>query len=369
MPTDTITTFRCTACERNHPQSAASLFEGYCAACFDRYMVLCADCGMLLTHHDIHNMRHAPRSLDYNLCHSQLVEGDSLCLNCQYDRRESCSQWRAKPLNDSTATYDRMESRRKFGVEIETSYCPHNERLRTISPFGCKSDPTVNGMEFDSPILYGDEGLTYIEEMLDFASDNEWRVDEHCGCHTHYDMRDETDESLWRIFYAYRLTGPVWELCVSPARLNGGYSGPMNISARTIRRNYENDSVSFTEFCERRQRYDYINVFAYLDHKTFEVRLLEGTLDAETICNWIMLHCRFIDKAKELSFAGLRRRFANKTPQERFTALVELIDDRELMTWLARRIQDKSGTAFTRLSEPEAVESAQPAQPARTYPR
>ena len=349
MPTDTVTTFHCNACEQNHPQSAMSLFEGYCAECFKRYMVLCVNCGMLLTRPNTHRMSDTPRPLSYTLCRACFTDGDMLCPDCCCTQSPSCTQWRPKPLNTSIATYARMKSRRKFGVEIETSYCPCNEQLRSISPFGCKTDPTVNGMEFDSPILYGDEGLTHIEEMLDFASDNGWRVDGDCGCHTHYDMRDESDESLWRIFYAYRLTGPVWEACVPPERVSGEYSGAMSVSARTIRRNYETDSVSFEDFCGHRERYDYLNVYSYLDHKTFELRMLEGSLDAETICNWIILHCRFIDKVKELSFPRLRSLFANKATQGRFTALAELIDDRELMTWLSDRANRETNTHFYRL--------------------
>ena len=349
MPTDTVTTFRCNACEQNKPQSEASLFEGYCESCFKSYLVLCADCGMLLTRPNTHRTSDTPRPLSYPLCRARLADGDMRCPDCHCTRSPSCSQWKPKPLDASVATYARIDSERKFGVEIETSYCPRNEQLRAISPFGCKTDPTVNGMEFDSPILYGDEGLTHIEEMLDFASDNGWRVNSDCGCHTHYDMRDEPDESLWRIFYAYRLTGLVWEACVPPLRTSCSYSGAMSVSARTIRSNYENGNVSFTEFCRHRERYDYINVYSYLDHKTFEVRMLEGSLDAETICNWIILHCRFIDKAKELTFPQLRRRFANKASQGRFTALAELIDDRELMTWLSARANQETNTHFYRL--------------------
>jgi hypothetical protein len=74
---------------------------------------------------------------------------------------------------------------------------------------------------------------------------------------------------------------------------------------------------------------------AYDDHRTFEVRLLDGTIHADTICNWVALHARFIDRVHNMSFAEIRE--LGTTRSKLFKSLVKLIDDAPLTDWLAQR--------------------------------
>jgi hypothetical protein len=241
----------------------------------------------------------------------------------------------------SIATYQRVGSKRKYGVEIETSSCATHGQLRGRTNFGNKYDPTVSGREFDSPILYGDEGFDHIDEFLAFAERYYWEVNTRCGCHTHYDMRDESDTSLYRIAYAYKMTYPLWRRCVSRHRRGSSYCHASEYTLNDIERAVDRGD-EFSDFAENRERYDYVNLYAYGDHVTFENRLLEGTLDAGDICTWIAVNCRFMDRVKNLSFGEQRDMFA--TPRGRsnparaqFGALVNLIDDAELTDWVADR--------------------------------
>jgi len=96
--------------------------------------------------------------------------------------------------------------------------------------------------------------------------------------------------------------------------------------------------LQFEDFCIDCDRYDYVNLFAYEDHRTFEVRLLEGTVDAETICNWITIHARFMDYVKGFSFDDLHCWLAGDV-RHVLSALVEIIDDVDLVDWLVKRIE------------------------------
>jgi hypothetical protein len=245
----------------------------------------------------------------------------------------------------SCATYTGIGSKRKFGVEVETSYCSGFSDLKGNTLFGCKDDPSVGGMEFDSPILYGDEGLDTIREFLAHAYDEGWSVDNSCGCHTHYDMRDESDEQLYRTHYAYALTYVMWKQTVSRSRAADSYCHSPSSSATDIRNAFDRGR-SFQDWASRQQRYDFLNAYAYGHHGTFEVRLLEGSLDPVDICNWITLHARFIDKVRNLDFATLDRmfRFRGDLANKKYSSLVELIDDKPLTDWLEDKANDSTGS-------------------------
>ncbi|MHC4188440.1 MAG: amidoligase family protein [Planctomycetota bacterium] len=235
----------------------------------------------------------------------------------------------------SIATYQRIGSKRKYGVEIETSSCRLREELRQLTHFGCKSDPTVHGAEFDSPILYGDEGFEHIKDFLTFAEARRWGVNSTCGCHTHYDMRDESEEKLYRIACAYRWTYKMWKRCVSRRRRDNSYCRPPVCSISEIVRNLTSGTV-FAQFACNRDRYEYFNLYAYQCHKTFEIRLLEGTLDPDVICNWIAVHCRFMDCVRNLTIAELRDTF-DCTARRQYRAISSMIGDDSLMDWVADR--------------------------------
>jgi hypothetical protein len=235
----------------------------------------------------------------------------------------------------SIATYDKVGSTRKFGVEIETSYCPDSDGLNGHTKFGAKYDPTCGGLEFDSPILYGDEGFAEIRDLTTYADQHGWEVDNGCGCHAHFDMRGESDDQLWATYYAYNLTYPMWSAAVSSRRRASTYCQEPYTTIADIERTYDRGDDSFKDYAYDAERYEYLNIVAYGDHNTFEMRLLGGTINAETICNWVALHTRFIDRVHNMSFADIRELGRSRSKQ--FRSLVELIDDAPLMDWLAHR--------------------------------
>jgi len=336
---------QCDRCNRVKQRWEMSCFDAICMDCFFQDHAICADCGRLLRRD--HRSRCRQRGEDFlggdcyrdpRVQRNGEHRDNALCHTCYRDQMEVATgvridYWRPKALDVSIATYKRIGSKRKFGVEIETASCGRHFDLHGKTNFGCKGDCSISGLEFDSPILYGDEGLEYIEYFMEFADDHNWNVDEDCGCHTHYDMRDESDESLFRIAYAYAHTYDFWACFVPRYRRENGYCHELSYTLEDIRNAGQH---SFSNWCLDNDRYDYINTGAYNQHITFENRLLEGSLDANDICSWITLHCRFMDHVKKLHFDALDQ-FFDKPPRAIFTALAGIFDNTELTNWMASK--------------------------------
>ena len=339
---DTICT--CDSCCGEFKRSDMSACNGICNDCLSTRYTMCNICSAPVHYGtgplDLHSRRFGHVRNDLWTYDSQPA-----CYHC-YDSLRNSNRWPTTPLDASIVTYNKIGSTRKFGVEIETSLCGGYEVLKGRTVFGAKHDPTISGLEFDSPVLYGDVGFEHIRELSDFADRNDWEADEDCGCHTHFDMRGETEDQLWATLYAYTLTYPLWSAAVSPERRRNSYCRQPCRSLGDIA-NAADESESFWYYAAHEsERYDYLNVVAYDDHNTFEVRLLDGTLDADTICNWVALHARFIDRVHNMSFADIRA--MGITYDQQFSSLVELIDDTPLMDWLAVRMTNVGETYMRR---------------------
>ena len=243
-------------------------------------------------------------------------------------------------MDVSIATYDELGSTRKYGVEIETDSCPLSSDLYRGTCFGAKTDCSVNGLEFDSPILYGDEGLAEIRKILAYANAHDWEAGSGCGCHTHYDMRGESNESMGLIIFAYRLITKLLRGLTERRRHNNTYCRLPSYYSREVRRLVEN-GLSVTEGTLGHDRYVYLNISSYNRHHTFEVRILEGTVDAELVCNWIKFNARFMDWAKTKTFDELNDLLENKSLAELIEVVGTAINLKEWM--LARRAALNNG--------------------------
>jgi hypothetical protein len=229
----------------------------------------------------------------------------------------------------SDSHYDRIGSRRRFGVELETYRCPDHNVLNGHTIWECKHDCSIEGMEFVSPILYGDEGLEEIERFCQRAEELHFEVSRQCGYHAHFDVSTESTDSLKAIAYAYRRTYEVWCSLVPNSRSDNRYCGSPD---------YESSDIThedFDYFVGKRDRFEFVNWRAYLVHGSVEVRLYQGSLDAEEICNWLILHARFIDFVKDKSFSELDSLFHN-TPREDFVAIAEIIGPELAEYWIRK---------------------------------
>jgi hypothetical protein len=213
-----------------------------------------------------------------------------LCGTCH--RESTC--WEPTVFTVENPTYTHIRSKRAFGLELETSACPDYRSLREKTCFGAKFDCSVNGMEFYSPILYGDEGLAAVEAFCADAATLDFAVDSTCGLHLHLDMRDELAQAVKSVAYAYLRSDSVWRALVNTYRANDcGYCRRMQYTRQQLE-----DAHDMANFCDRWDRYALCNLNAYTKFGSFEIRLYQGSVDAKEICNWVKAHTRFVDWAK-----------------------------------------------------------------------
>jgi hypothetical protein len=234
---------------------------------------------------------------------NRAISNNRICVRCEATNNGAYTAGWEKKSELVGTTYNLIKSARRFGIEIETAQCKHVDRIQGKTLFGAKYDATITGKEFDSPILSGDEGLVVVHHFCDMAKRRGWKVDERCGTHIHLDMSQEGALNLRSIAIAYLYTYQSWAKLVHPNRLNNNHCMPPTYDADCIMRR------AFTSAISRIRRYQFINIAAYLRHKTFEIRGLEGTLDKKLLTNWIIAHLTFADFCATLSVEQVNRLF------------------------------------------------------------
>jgi hypothetical protein len=185
-----------------------------------------------------------------------------------------------------------MVSKRRYGVEIETHSCDDYRELGGNIYFEIKEDCSVRGKEFASVILAGDKGLAAIEDLCNFGEDHNWSVNSNCGLHIHLDMSKESNESLKSTAIAYLMTRDFWLNNVTEDRHYNSYCGENAFNVAQIL-----GVTDFNWFASGQPRYEWFNVAAYTKYKTFEIRLHQGSINTDQICNWIRIHALFVDWA------------------------------------------------------------------------
>jgi hypothetical protein len=170
-----------------------------------------------------------------------------------------------------------------------------------------------------------------------FGKAHKWKANRRCGCHIHLDLRDETYDEKCRIAYGYRKFLDIWGSFIPRYRRNTTYSGPPCYTSAELRTVCEECSY-FNEvvYDFEGDRYYMVNLESYLDYKTIEVRMLEGTVDPKTICNWIIANCRFIDTIKQFTFDEIDA-LADVTGRRKTTNFYNLIGHTDAVKWLKRR--------------------------------
>jgi hypothetical protein len=156
-------------------------------------------------------------------------------------------------------------------------------------------------LEFASSVLSGCTGFAAIHDICDYAEENGWAVDDDCGLHVHFDMRGESNDSLKAIALAYKMTYEVWTRFVDSDRIDNTFCKPSRAGCDALYK-----APEFFFFAEDQSRYEWINFAAYNRHRTFEVRIHEGSIDANRICNWVKAHAVFIDWAASVGWAKVR---------------------------------------------------------------
>ncbi len=325
----------------------------YCESCYDSRYCRCDSCHCEVSTDDVRNDGRRNYCDDcywdvYTTCDNcgdEINRDDAVCADygcyCEscapredYDGDISAASFRFLP--DDTCR--KTGSLRTFGVELETAECDGYMGLDGETHFDSKDDGSINGKEFVSRVLRGDRGLDAIADFCAHA--RHWDVDSKCGYHLHVGCQDLTDDELKSVCAAYALTARVWQSFVARSRRSNSYCGDLEWDVDELR------SVrDFADWTDSQERYQWLNVSAYNEHKTLEVRLHTGTLNSDKVCNWVVAHVKFVDYCAKLPYWKVRSLFEGKTKEEIFDLLAVIWNDSELTDFYAARAA-KHGTEY-----------------------
>ena len=260
-----------------------------------------------------------------------------VCVECY----QTSTTWMQSQFQAETS-YVKTRSKRCFGVELETTRCDSYMNLKDKTLFGAKYDCSVGGMEFVSPILFGDAGLDVVQEFCDLAESNNFLVGDDCGYHLHLDMGAESEIALKSVAYAYLKTDSLWRLLVTEDRAkNCGYCRKPSYIRRHIQ---DIDPGAFADFCEGTDRYSLCNLQAYTKFGTYEIRLHQGTIHGMEVCNWIKAHLAFVDWAVNRTLDDIDSAF-DGSEADKWESLKAIIGDINLNRYYGRRWRSRLGVS------------------------
>lgn len=280
--------FTCSDCGGAHgddQRTDLSSGSSICQSCFDDGYFCCEGCDEVFHCDDM-----ARSDVSY------------FCRNCRRDGEN----FGPSGFRNRSGCVTEIGSARCFGVELETDECDGYEELDGSLAWGAKDDPTVSGKEFYSDILSGDEGLTAVEEWAELASQNGWEAHSSSGYHLHIDARQESDDQLYGIAYAYRATQEVWRSFVKSHRRNNSYCRGCEWTCADVVAAH--GDTLFRNWARHGNRYFWCNTTAYNIHSTVEIRLHHGTCNETEVINWVKAHTRFVDWASTLGLEGVREK-------------------------------------------------------------
>lgn len=346
---DTFTTCEHCHCEISR-DDANSNEDGndYCSDCYHDLYATCEHCGCEVTRDESPcsdngeyycDSCYSDRYTTCDACDCELSRDDAVyvrdgvyCESCASEQSDG-ENWDAGPFRPGLSCRE-VGSHRQFGVELETSACPDYSELEGDTVFGAKDDGSISGKEFVSPILSSDAGLDAIRDFCRRANYMGFKVDGSCGFHAHFDVRDLSVAQLKAVAYAYHKTYAAWAAFVPPSRRENHYCAAAGWGKADLAVIHDQDA--WRAFAGSQDRYVWINLRAFAEHGSFEVRLHTATLDGEKVCNWIKAHTRFIDTVRNMTFREIDAWFGDSA-ESAFAGLAEVWHDRELTAFYAGR--------------------------------
>jgi len=312
----------CRECDTRVPQNTmrqSPYGDMFCRTCYERLCSTCSECGNSVFQRE-----------------ARWVADQALCGNCAANMDE----WDIGEFKCANPTFDRIKTERQFGVELETSQCQNHWELFNCTIWGCTYDCSIGGKEFISPPLIGDQGLDEIHRFCDDMRNRDWSIDDRCGLHIHFDMGDLTDDQLFSVAYAYRLTWNMWKRFVSRDRGGNNMCGSPRYSIEDIR-----NTKNWEYFVGARDRFEYVNWRAFFKHGTFEVRLGEPSLKGKDIERWLVTHATFLERVKDMTYKQIDLAFGDgESPTRAFSFCARHVWDAPLVTYLrdlTRRFHDR----------------------------
>lgn len=215
-------------------------------------------------------------------------------------------------------SFNFIRSARKYGMELESDTGIIDPNM---TAFVGVHDGSINGIEYQSPIMQGDQGMMEVMILCSYGL----KAAPSCGFHLHVDGRDLSFEQIARIGRTYKMLEDFFYHTVTPNRRTGSF-------AQCIHPDFTvTDRKAFTTQNYRNEDYrplgkngsyrtDWFNVHSWFFRGSVEIRLHHGTFDPGEIGPWVKLHTTFFDiiAARQVDFT---------TSQEALSALFAVEPD------------------------------------------
>jgi hypothetical protein len=181
-----------------------------------------------------------------------------------------------------------------------------------------------NGVEFVSLAFQGDELINHISQFTNILRDRNYYVDSRCGLHIHIGLRNSLD-MIKKIFTFYNIYEKYFFDMTPHSRRNNHYC--QKISARYYNINdseldkvnsvmkfkkllYQTNvdkhikSITKNKYCDK--RYCWINFHSLFYRGTLEIRNHAGTINANKINNWFLIHLNIVNMLKNKKLEDIR---------------------------------------------------------------
>lgn len=282
--------------------------EPYCDDCFDEIFIICDVCGTTVNRDDAFFDEYSEQNL---------------CEDC-YSQRESEPDIDFFGARESLLIDKNLGTVPAFGVELECKTDSNNYYVtehKSAKYFSATEDGSLgdNGVEYVSvPLTFNKKGFSILKSFTELVK-REHETDDDCGCHIHINLmpyvnvrKDNINKSVSltkRLLVGYRNIEKTM-FNAMPRGRGGSYF------ANSFKSMYDDSEIFdkkgwkwISDFYGRdlkdkknipqhkghRKRYCWINAHAIFFKNTLEIRLLEGTLDYDTIRNWVNINRKIID--------------------------------------------------------------------------
>lgn len=286
--------FACTEC--GSKDYCAEIYGSfYCEDCINEYWFVCESCGDYTSNDDSFYSEVTECSYCSH-CYNELF---FTCDGCggeysydDYARDGYCNicyddgdEYREVGDPIYSNRFDRLPSKRLFGIEIETD---SGDYSNTPEEWGIKDDGSINGKELVSPIMQGDDGIESIEELYRNVRPS---FDRRCGIHVHINTRDMKPDEKYAVIKAFKATKSRWWDYVDSSRHRNHYCCGDIPEIK--------EGESWVDYVGRaaHDRYVWCNLDALCKHGTIEIRLLEGTSNVKKVTDWVVMLLTFVDTA------------------------------------------------------------------------
>lgn len=213
---------------------------------------------------------------------------------CTQNIRVNPNYWFFRQMEDAYSDKHPKTEDKYIGIEIEciipSNWSYESDLIAYRKYLSIASDGSINCEDMESEedakgnkyhwigkefrILAKESELeNVVKQVTHILVEHGAQVNTSCGLHVHFDMRHTTDTDRQEIYSKLYHSLALLKTIVPSARLKNQY----------CRINTENTPAYNGD------RYKAINPVSYQRHRTFEVRLFNGTVNAEKILNWVNL--------------------------------------------------------------------------------